>query len=196
MGSIRPVGFAARAVMHAPASAAATGAGRERTRQGALRIGSAPEAAQAAGAGRERTCQGGLRINRVKALVLALFALYWISVVALVLVAAPEAYDRALKPVGGGWPAELGALLALTALFCVLGAGVMRGWRWTFWLILADFLAGILRVPLAALALDGKVSGQGPDWYVAFTAAVGLTQFAIALVMLAGYRKSGPWGEP
>jgi hypothetical protein len=36
---------------------------------------------------------------------------------------------------------------------------------------------------------------QDPAWYVALQATVGLIQFVIALVMLAGYRKAGIWGE-
>lgn len=76
-----------------------------------------------------------------------------------------------------------------------MSAGIVRGWRWTFWLILIAFLAGVLRVPIAAFELAGKAPQQGPAWYVVLTAVVGLIQFGIALAMLAGYRKSGVWGE-
>ena len=133
-------------------------------------------------------------VNRSKALVLALFVGYWIAVVALLIAARPT-----LDQVGGlpkGQPlADIGAVLVLTALLTLLSIGTLRGWRWTFWLILIVFLAGILRVPIAALELAGKVPLQGPDWYVLFTAIVGLTQFGIAVAMLVGYRKSGVWGR-
>jgi hypothetical protein len=76
----------------------------------------------------------------------------------------------------------------------VLSTGVIRGWRWTFWLILIVFLVGIVRVPAAALQLAGIVPRQGPVWDAVFQAVVGLIQFVIALAMLAGYRKAGVWG--
>jgi hypothetical protein len=137
-------------------------------------------------------------MNRTKALVLALFAVYWVVVVVL-LAAAREVYDSLLRQAvrlsGNQRPAEIGTLLVLTALFAVLSTGVIRGWRWTFWLILVVFLAGIVRAPAAAVQLTGIVPHQGPAWYVVLQAVVGLIQFVIALAMLAGYRKSGVWGS-
>jgi nitrate reductase NapE component len=137
-------------------------------------------------------------MNRTKALVLALFAGYWITVV-VILVAARDVYDgllpQTLRPSGDQRPAEIYTLLVLTVLFAVLSTGVIRGWRWTFWLILVVFLAGLLRVPTSALQLAGIMSNQGPAWYVVLQAVVGLIQFVIALAMLAGYRKSGVWGS-
>jgi len=137
-------------------------------------------------------------INRTKGLVLALFAVYWVTVVAL-LVAARDVYDQALDqaitvPGGNQRPAEIGVLLVLTALFALLSTGVIRGWRWTFWLILVAFLAGILHVMSATLQLAGVMAEDGPAWYVVFQGVVGLVQFVIALAMLAGYRKAGVWG--
>jgi hypothetical protein len=137
-------------------------------------------------------------MNRTKALVLALFAGYWVSVVVL-LAAARAVYDSQLPQAGGlsghQRPAELGALLVLTPLFVVLSTGVIRSWRWTFWLILVVFLAGIVRVrvPASALQLAGNMPRQGPAWYVVLQAVVGLSQFVIALAMLAGYCKAGVW---
>jgi hypothetical protein len=133
-------------------------------------------------------------INRIKTAVLGLFSLYWLAVV-LILVA-----DRSLFDQVGGLPshqlsADVGAVLVLAALLAVLSIGVVRAWRWTFWLILIVFAAGIRTVPVAAFEFTGKLPQQGPTWYVLFTAVVGLVQFAIAVAMLAGWRKSGVWGE-
>ena len=135
-----------------------------------------------------------MAINRIKAMVLGLFAAYWLVVV-LILVTARPVLDQV-----GGLPshqlsADVGAVLVLTALLALLSTGIVRGWRWAFWLILIVFLAGIRTVPFAALQLAGIVPQQGPRWYVLFTALVGLVQFGIALAMLAGYRRSGVWGE-
>jgi hypothetical protein len=136
-------------------------------------------------------------MNRTKALVLALFAVYW-GIVVVLLVAARDVYDsqlpQAARPSGNQRPAEIGALLVLTALFTVLSIGVIRNWRWTFWLILVVFLAGILHVLASALQLAGIVPSQDPAWYVVLQGGVGLIQFLTALAMLAGYRKTGIWG--
>jgi hypothetical protein len=139
----------------------------------------------------------GWVMNRANALVLALFAVYWLIIV-LILLAARDFYDsqlpQAVKSFATLRLAEIGTLLALTALFAIHSTGVIRSWRWTFWLILIVFLAGIVLVPAAALQLAGIVPLQGPAWYVVFQAVVGLIQFGIALAMLAGYRKAGIWG--
>ena len=41
-----------------------------------------------------------------------------------------------MKVSGDRRPAEIGALLVLTAVFGLLSTGIIRNWRWTFWLIL------------------------------------------------------------
>jgi hypothetical protein len=133
-------------------------------------------------------------INRIKALVLALFAAYWVAVIVIWIVARPV-FDQ----VGGLQPGqvdtETAEVLALTALLVLLSVGVVRGWRWLYWLIMIAFLAGILRVPAAVLELAGKIPQQGPAWYVVLTATVGTIQFVVAITMAANYRKSGTWGE-
>jgi hypothetical protein len=55
-------------------------------------------------------------INRIKALVLGLFAVYWVIVVVIV-VAAHEVADQTMGLQGDQRPAEIGALLVHTALF-------------------------------------------------------------------------------
>lgn len=136
-------------------------------------------------------------MNRIKAFVLVLFAAYWVTV-AVILVAVRDVYDKLLAqamPLSGNPQlAEIGTLLALTVLLALLSIGVIRSWRWTFWLILVVFLFGIVRIPTAALQLAGIMPRQDPAWYVALQAVVGLIQFVIALAMLAGYRKAGVWG--
>jgi len=136
-------------------------------------------------------------MNRTKALVLGLFAVYWAFIVVLLIVAR-NVYDGLLPQeatrLGGQRPAEIGTLLVVTALFAVLSTGVIRNWRWTFWLILVVFLAGIVRVPAAAFQLAGIVPSQDPAWFLVLEVVVGLLQFVIAMTMLIGYRKAGVWG--
>ena len=140
--------------------------------------------------------RGGV-MNRTKVLVLSLFAVYWVFVAAL-LVVARDVYDsllpQAVRLPGNQRPVEIGTLLVLTALFALLSLGVIRSWRWTFWLILVVFLVGILRVPASILQLAGIMPIQGPVWYIVLQAGVGFIQFVIALAMLVGYRKTGMWG--
>lgn len=133
-------------------------------------------------------------INRIKGIVLGLFAAYWVAVI-LIWIAARPVFDQVGGLPRGQVGAEAAEVMALTALLVLLSVGIVRGWRWLFWLILIAFLAGILRVPAAALELAGKIPQQGPAWYVVLTAIVGMTQFVVALMMAAGYRRSGVWGD-
>ena len=132
-------------------------------------------------------------VNRTQALVLGFFLVVWVSLLAILMV-APEVYDQALRLPGAGGAAEIAFLTALTAFIGFLSVGVVRRWRWAFWLILVAFLAGVLRVPVAILQLTGAVPADVPNWYVAFQGLIGVVQLAIGLAMLAGYRRSGVWG--
>jgi hypothetical protein len=109
--------------------------------------------------------------------------------------AASNVYDQALR-LPPSWPRWVGIafLIALAAFLALLAVGVLRRWRWTFWLILVAFLAGVLRVPVAILQLAGVLPANVPSWYVVFQGLIGLAQLTIGLVMLAGYRRSGVWG--
>ena len=136
----------------------------------------------------------GVTVNRTQAVVLGFVLLAWLSLVGIS-VAAPEVLDDMLKlPPGGRRPGELAFLIALSTFLTLLAVGVVRRWRWTFWLVLVAFLAGLLRVPASVLQLTGVLPSTGPTWYTLLQAVIGLMQFAIGLAMLAGLRKAGPWG--
>lgn len=132
-------------------------------------------------------------VNRTQALVLGFFLMALTSL-AIILAAAPEIYDQALRLPSNSprWMAL--TLLAMLAVFIgLLAVGVVRRWRWCFWLILVAFLAGVLRVPVAGLQLSGVLAADGPTWYVVFQGLLGVLQFAIGLAMVAGYRRAGIW---
>jgi hypothetical protein len=74
----------------------------------------------------------------------------------------------------------------------MLAVGVVRRWRWTFWLILVAFLFGVLRVPVAALQLTGVLATDTPAWYVLYQGLLGVAQFGIGPTMTVGYRRTGP----
>jgi hypothetical protein len=134
-------------------------------------------------------------LNRTQSLVLGFFAIAWISLVAILLV-EPGIYDSAMKlPPGDHRVADLAFLGAISAFILLLVVGVLRRWRWMFWLILLAFLiGGVVRVPASILALAGVLPAAGPAWYVVFQAVLGLVQIVIGLLMLADYRRAGPWG--
>ena len=131
-------------------------------------------------------------VNRTQRLVLGFFLVVWVSLLVIVVV-APEVYDQALR-LPGGRGAELAVLAALSAFIGLLAVGVVRRWRWTFWLILVAFLFGVLRVPVAVLQLTGILAADTPTWYVLYQGLLGVAQFGIGLTMTAGCRRAGPWG--
>jgi hypothetical protein len=134
-------------------------------------------------------------VNRPQALVLGFFLVAWVGLLGL-LAGAPDVFAQALRlPPGlGGRGATGGFLAALSGFLLLLSVGVIRRWRWTFWLVLVAFLAGARRVPVAALALVGLVPAAAPSWYVALQGVLGLVQLGVGLVLLAGYRRAGLWG--
>ena len=133
-------------------------------------------------------------VNRTQGLVLGFFLVVSASLV-VILAAAPAVYDQALRlPPSWPWWTQIAFLVALLAFIGLLAIGVLRRWHWIFWLILVAFLSGSLRVPAAILQLTGVLHADTPAWYVGFQGLIGVVQFAIGLVMLAGYRRSGVWG--
>jgi hypothetical protein len=133
-------------------------------------------------------------VNRTQALVLGFF-LVAVTSLLVILAAASQVYDQALRLPTGNLTLEITFLATLIGFITLLSVGVVRKWRWTFWLILVAFLAGVLRVPVAILQLTGVLAADSPSWYVAFQGLLGVLQFGIGLVMVAGYRRAGVWGE-
>jgi hypothetical protein len=134
-------------------------------------------------------------LNRTQWLVMSFFAFAWAALV-VILFAAPGIYEQSLRLPGGKHEVPpLYFLGAISAFIALLGVGVTRRWRWTFWLVLVAFILGVVRLPASALQLIGVVPAQGPAWYVLFQAFLGVVQFSIGLAMLAGYRREGVWGS-
>jgi hypothetical protein len=106
--------------------------------------------------------------------------------------AAREVYERRLRSLPGAQRiVEIVFVVALTAFIVLLSIGVLRRWRWTFWLIVITFLFGVLRIPVAALQLSGQMTPDGPPWYVILQGVIGVLQVLIGLTMVRGYRRSG-----
>ena len=132
-----------------------------------------------------------MTINRTQALVLGFFLVVWATLVVLFAV-VPGDYYRAMNLSSAG--AGLLFLVGISAFIALLGVGVLRRWRWMFWLIAIAFLFGVLRVPATFLTLAGVLPADGPTWYVLYQGVLGVVQFAIAVLMLVGYRRAGTWG--
>ena len=132
-----------------------------------------------------------MTINRTQALVLGFFLVVWATLVVLFAV-VPGDYYRAMDLSSAG--AGLLFLVGISAFIALLGVGVLRRWRWMFWLIAIAFLFGVLRVPATFLMLEGVLPADGPTWYVLYQGVLGVVQFAIAVLMLVGYRRAGTWG--
>ena len=127
-------------------------------------------------------------------LVLAFFLAVWVTVITILAV-SPQVYRPGLARAPGSlWGAEIVFVVALSGLIAVISAGVVRRWRWLFWVILAVFLLGVLRVPVTVLELSGHMAASSPAWYITMQGVASVVQFAIALLMLVGYRRSGVWG--
>jgi hypothetical protein len=134
-------------------------------------------------------------INRVQALALGFLLMAWISLIAI-LAAAPEVYEQRLRSLPGPQRiVDIVFVVALTGFIVLVSIGVLRRWRWMFWLILIAFLFGVLRIPVAVLQLSGYMAADGPPWYVIMQGVIGVVQVLIALSMIFGYRRSGVWGS-
>jgi len=134
-------------------------------------------------------------VNRTQGLLLGFVIASWVALVAI-LIGAPEIYDAQLRPFGlaGLIWVRLAFLAAITSLLVLLAIGTLRRWRWTFWLVLVAFAAGVLRVPISALQVVGAIASDVPLWYAGMQALIGISQVVIAVAMVAGYRQNGLWG--
>ena len=127
-------------------------------------------------------------------MVLGFFILAWVTLAVIL------ALSQSVREMTLGWlpgtsaPVILAVLASLLCCLTVLGIGVVRRWRWLFWLLLLAFAVGLARVPLAVLQMSGRLSPEGPDWYVVLQGVSGVVQAGLALAMFAGYRRAGPWG--
>jgi hypothetical protein len=130
-------------------------------------------------------------INRTRALVLGFFVVAWMTLAAI-LVGSQTVREVMLGRSGTGLPMAVVFLTGLSGFLVVLGSGAALALA-----VLAappGFATGLIRVPLAALQLSGRIPFEEPRWYVALQGVSGLVQAGLAVVMVAGLRRAGPWG--
>src|SRR5437870_2078689 len=89
-------------------------------------------------------------------------------------------------------PATL-LLVALLVYIAVVMVGVVRHWRWQFWLLLVAFSFMILEIPATILQLTGVVPSlfSFPVWYSLCRMGVSIITFVIAMWMIYIYRRYG-----
>ncbi len=76
----------------------------------------------------------------------------------------------------------------------VLIIGVLRHWRWLFWLLLVANSFSILQVPATLLQLTGVIPDPYPAWYSLYRMGVALIQVVIAVWMIRILYRYGVWG--
>ncbi len=85
-------------------------------------------------------------------------------------------------------------LVAILGLIAFVITGVLRHWRWLFWLILLAFGAAILDIPTTILQFTGVIPNTFPVWYSLYRMGVACVQVAIFVWMVRIWRHEGVWG--
>lgn len=85
-------------------------------------------------------------------------------------------------------------LVGILLLVVLLAVGVLRRWRWVFWLVLLAFAFSVLQIPANMLELAGVVALHVPAWYGFLRMLVASAQGIIAVWMILLYRSNGVWG--
>ena len=86
-------------------------------------------------------------------------------------------------------------LVAVVLWVVLLGVGIVRRWRWVFWLIVVAFTFSALQIPATALELAGILTVGVPVWYSVLRALVAVIELGIGIWMLRLYRRYGVWAR-
>ena len=86
-------------------------------------------------------------------------------------------------------------LASIVVLIAVLLVGIVRRWRWVFWLLLIAFTAMILEIPATILQLTGVIASLFPVWYSLCRMGVSVIAVGIAGWMWYIYRHYGVWAR-
>ena len=132
-----------------------------------------------------------------------LLAFFLLAVLFLVVyVAAPSIYTNTLllmPSLTGRYPAAATLLLiGIGGFLAIVMVGVLRRWRWVFWLVLVAFAGMILDLPATILQLAGILPSLFPVWYSLCRMGTSLIAVGIFVWMLQIYRHHGVWamGRP
>lgn len=115
----------------------------------------------------------------------------------VVYLADPALYARALSLTSSPTdrypvPVTL-SLVGVLLLVTLLRVGVVRHWRWLFWLLLIAFTGSVIQIPLTGLQLLGVVPHPDPVWYTLFRGGAECIELGFAFWMIQTYRHQGVW---
>ncbi len=135
-------------------------------------------------------------VRRLERLLLTFFLLAALFLLA-VYVAAPSMYTQTLllqpSPTDRyPFPVTL-FLVVIVGCISILMVGVVRHWRWVFWLLLVAFGGMILEIPATIFQLAGIFPRIFPVWYSLCRMEGAMIAVAIAVWMLQIYRHYGVW---
>jgi hypothetical protein len=137
------------------------------------------------------------RVSRRLQQTLLAFFLLAVLVLAAAALADPaiptKTLTLTLSPVAR-FPAATGFLLAgIAGLLAIFIVGVLRRWRWVFWIVLVAFGAMLLDLPATLLQWTGVLPDPFPFWYSLCRVGVSLVAVGMASWMLSIYRHHGVW---
>src|SRR5947209_18169543 len=84
-------------------------------------------------------------------------------------------------------------LVGILVFVVILMVGVVRHWRWLFWLLLVAFGFSILEIPATILQLSGVLPNLFPVWYSLCRMGVAILEVIIAVWMVCFYRCHVVW---
>jgi hypothetical protein len=137
-----------------------------------------------------------LLVRRLDRLLIVFFLLASLFLLA-VYVAAPSMYTQTLLLQSSPtdrypFPVTL-FLVVILVCIAILIVGVVRHWRWVFWLLLVAFGCMILEIPATIFQLTGVLPRFFPVWYSLCRMSVSMIAVAIAVWMGQIYRHHGVW---
>ena len=116
----------------------------------------------------------------------------------VVYVADPSIYAQSLSLTsspGERYPLSVTLfLVGILAMITLLIFGVVRHWRWLFWLMLLAFAGSALQIPISLLQITGVLPTPYPNWYSLIRVGLGVVELALAVWMISIYRHEGVWG--
>jgi len=133
---------------------------------------------------------------RLELVIIAFFVLAVLSSL-VVYVADPSIYASSLSlksSLADLYPVPVMLfLVGMIALIALLILGVVRHWRWAFWLTLGAFGSSVLHIPVTLLQIAGILPNADPLWYSLLQIGVAMVEIGIAIWMIHVYLREGVW---
>jgi len=82
-------------------------------------------------------------------------------------------------------------LVGILVLITLLILGVVRHWRWVFWLMLVAFAGSALQIPVTLQQIADVLPTADPLCYGLFRMGSAVVELALAVWMISIYRREG-----